>query len=395
MAQARILFDLTRLKNRAHHTTPTGIDRVLLNYAKWLTETNLPMAYADLWRGRLSIIENSAAERAIDDASRRWRSGPGQTPDFRPSLHNQIARSALARSLQSFLPGAYQRSPHDLFVSIGHSALEFELALAQFARSVVFLHDLIPISHPRFCRPGEAARHRRRVVNTLKFATSIIVNSRATETALRRFAADEALPVPPTLVAPLGVEIYDRPEDSVAMSDRPYCLIVGTIEPRKNHALLLDVWDVLKTRLAGDVPRLIIAGKRGWMVDDLVARLGAGPVNDVIEWRSDLSDAQVQRLVERAAIVLCPSEAEGFDLPFLEALAAGKPVIASDIDVHREFAPPGTILLDPSDTTAWANHVIKVLEHGPQDQHQAKNWRAPSWPEHFEIVGPLFGKPGH
>ncbi len=77
--------------------------------------------------------------------------------------------------------------------------------------------------------------------------------------------------------------------------DAPYMLVSGTIEPRKNHALLLEVW----RRLGPDAPKLIVAGRRGWANDAVFAMLDARPAN-VLELPG-LSSAALARLVQRAA----------------------------------------------------------------------------------------------
>src|SRR5690606_38342094 len=73
-------------------------------------------------------------------------------------------------------------------------------------RPVYFVHDLIPLTHPEYCRPGEPEKHQRRMRALLGYGAGIIGNSQDTLTELRSFAEHEAaIPMPPTLVAPLGV----------------------------------------------------------------------------------------------------------------------------------------------------------------------------------------------
>ncbi|MDT9702392.1 glycosyltransferase, partial [Streptomyces sp. P17] len=92
---------------------------------------------------------------------------------------------------------------------------------------------------------------------------------------------------------------------------RPRFVTLGTIEPRKNHALLLDVWDSLPPPR----PQLVVIGRRGWADQALFARIAATP--DVAEFNT-LDDGQVAAVLTGAQALLMPSFAEGFGLPLTE-----------------------------------------------------------------------------
>ena len=118
---------------------------------------------------------------------------------------------------------------------------------------------------------------------------------------------------------------------------KPYCLMVGTIEPRKNHALALDaierLWD------EGWPLNLVIAGKPGWLVDDLLKRLrGHKLLNKRLFFFEGCSDDEIAHLYRNATALLLISKGEGFGLPLVEAAHYGTPIICSDIPVFREVA---------------------------------------------------------
>ncbi|MFT5742778.1 MAG: glycosyltransferase involved in cell wall biosynthesis, partial [Paracoccaceae bacterium] len=183
------------------------------------------------------------------------------------------------------------------------------------------------------------------------------------------------------VVAHLGVDL--TPPDAASLPKsldltRPYFVTVGTIEPRKNHGLLLDVWEAL----GADPPRLFICGSRGWQNEDVFARLDRG-IEGVTEL-SGLSDGAIAALFQGAHAMLFPSFAEGFGLPPIEAAALGTPVICGDLAIWREVLGDTGVYLDVTDRYKWQKAIIKIAEQkntSPKDKMVA-----PTWADHFKIV---------
>jgi glycosyltransferase involved in cell wall biosynthesis len=391
-----IVFDLTRLQNRAGDSTPTGIDRVLLEYAHWLAcRQAIALRFVEVWRGRVLDSDPVRARQLISQTRSRWlTSAEGASEDRqRPvaGLSDVAARrlKVMSRALRSGAPA--RLDPGAVFVSIGHYGLErtelFRAIQAEGGKSTVFVHDLIPITNPQYCRLGECERHTRRIENTLREADLIIVNSVTTQEGLAVFAEANRLAMPATVVAPLGLDHCAGRWAPPANVKRPYFLFVGTIEPRKNLLLLAQVWRGLVSELGADVPRLIVAGRRGWLFEDTVTALHDPSLAGSIEEVADLSDRDLFGLMAGAAATLCPSHAEGFDLPFAEALAISGRVIASDIAVHRELAPRGLSLLPPEDAASWRAAILAACRPAPA--RLAPVWTAPTWSGHFDRVWPL------
>lgn len=116
---------------------------------------------------------------------------------------------------------------------------------------------------------------------------------------------------------------------------RPSFLMVGTIEPRKGHALALDAFDRFWSE-GGDAT-LVIAGKQGWKVDALCARLSKHPESGKrLIWLDKATDAQLQQLYSNCSCLIAASEGEGFGLPLIEAARHDLPILARDIPVFRE-----------------------------------------------------------
>jgi len=268
-------------------------------------------------------------------------------------------------------------------------------------RPVYFVHDLIPITHPQFCRDGEEDKHHQRVETLLRHGAGIIANSADTLAILVRFAEAQGLAMPAhTVVAPLGVESVwlDPPRNAAErlhMDDdgRPFFLTLGTIEGRKNHILLLKVWRDLAAALGNKCPRLVIVGQRGWQCGEATALLDNSPVlrAHVTELANCGDDALVS-LMAGARALLFPSFAEGYGLPLVEALAVGTPVIASGLPVFREIAGDIVTTLDPHDMPAWYAAVRDFAEAGScaraaqMDRIAAAKFHPPGWAAHFERV---------
>jgi glycosyltransferase involved in cell wall biosynthesis len=172
--------------------------------------------------------------------------------------------------------------------------------------------------------------------------------------------------------------------------------VLGTIEPRKNHLLLLNLW----TRLASTVPappRLLVIGARGWENEQVVDMLERSRrLRGLVEEHNGLSDAKVGALLHGARALLLPSFAEGFGLPVAEALGSGVPVICSDIPAFREVGRDVPEYLDPLDLRAWSDAVLDYTN--PESGRRAaqlrrlQEWRVPRWADHFSTVEQLLGE---
>jgi glycosyltransferase involved in cell wall biosynthesis len=406
-----VLFDATRLFVRGSRFSPTGIDRVVLAYARWLLarpDVDLaPVVTAGgrLWRAPRALLAGivegaeafSVASRVNDDASPAWpaltatlEQPPGGAPPLRSGpIAGQVPLRALwhagafARGLWRLRPA--RPAPGAIYLNVSHTGLGDPGALASVARGgakpVLMLHDLIPITHPEYCAPSARARHERRMQGVLAHAALVVTNSKSTAADLADYAAGRGMACPGAVVAPLGVESDFLSPPAPLAPARRYFVCVGTLEARKNLAFLLALWRRLAEQLGDEAPRLVLVGRRGWENESVLDHLqrsdaAARLVCEV----SDLTDRELAQLIGGAAALLAPSLAEGYDLPVAEALALGAPVIASDIAVHRELAA-GALLIDPLDGPGW----LAAIQAPPAPRPAPR--RGPSWEDHFTLVG--------
>lgn len=309
----------------------------------------------------------------------------GPSSHFRSSLPLQILRH-----LRNFNGRGKGRN----YLNVGHTGLNsngFRDWVSHIdVKPIYLVHDLIPITHPQFCRAGEDARHRERMITVLKTGSGIIGNSKATIGELAQFAKRESLSTPPVLPAWLGTAGLS-PLPAPDRRKRSTFVTLGTIEGRKNHLLLLKIWSRLIDRLGGDAPQLLIIGQRGWEAEQVFRLLDDDPkLRDHVIELNQCSDEDLVHYLASARAVLFPSFAEGYGLPLIEALSAGVPVIASDLPVFREVGGDIPVYLSPLDGVGWE---AAILEHSQPDStarasqvERMKAFRSPSWETHFRAV---------
>lgn len=372
-----MLLDITRLLDRAlHGLRPTGVDRVGLAYVRHFG----PRAAALVrFGGRWLVIGDRDSDRLY--------AGLLSPSEHFSSLVRWLVGRAYCLSWQSPTNGA-------VLLNVTHSGLDdgdYAARVRRYGlRPVYFLHDLIPIEFPEYARPGEPERHRRRVDTMANTGAGLIVNSACTRQAFDVYAGSLGMKVPPRVVAHLGTPEFSARQHKLPL-DAPYFVALGTIEPRKNHLLLLHVWRDLVHRLGAQVPRLVIIGRRGWeceQVVDLLERCEA--LRGVVIEIPDCDDQMLAAWLSHARALLFPSFAEGYGIPLVEALSLGTPVIASDLPVFRELAGDIPEYLDPLDGPGWREAIVDFAS--PSNERRAAQlarltgWRSPTWEAHFEKV---------
>lgn len=381
MADRDILIDVSRLVWRLWRGgLPTGIDRVCLAYVEHFRARAQAVVHR---RGRFYVVTPRHSDLLFDLMVSR----------------QSFRRRFFQMAIQAFpLVRRSPRRPGQLYLNLGHTGLD-EPLLAQWIgrnriRAVFLIHDLIPLTHPEYCRPGEEAKHRRRMEHVLASASGLIANSQATIGDLRSFAASVGSAMPPSVVA----SIAGQPAQSSVVPrafERPHFVVVGTIEGRKNHRLLLHIWQRLAATYGARTPLLVIVGQRGWEAGTAIAMLDrASDLKSHVLELGSCGDEQLAAIIGGARALLMPSFAEGFGLPVAEALQLGTPVIASDLQVFREFAGDIPTYVDPLDGIAWLNAIVAYIGESTERERQQRamaGYRAPDWPSHFKVVEEWLG----
>jgi glycosyltransferase involved in cell wall biosynthesis len=401
-----LLLDISRLLWRGRRVAPSGIDRVELAYARhYISSQTDHRTYAVLHLcGFLFAISPAGARRFIDNLYIRWH---GAAPAKRRTHLLAVIKSYLLLFTSAWKGGYGLRRKirfHDappIFLVVSHHHVSRDYAINRVRRAfgamtICLIHDLLPIDYPEYFNPGWAPKYARLAKNTGRLFDAAIANSSSTAISLRAYlnahCADDSGSLD-IRVAPAGVHAFPRPRFTDHAERRPYFIVLGTIEPRKNHLLLLNVWNRLAATVATP-PRLIVIGARGWLIELVVDTLErSSRLHGLVEEQNRLTDTAVGALLAHARAVLVPSFAEGFGLPLAEALASGVPVICSDIPVFREVGRGAPEYLDPLDLHAWQE---AVLEYSRPDSTRRSaqllrmaEWRMPTWADHFQVVDRL------
>jgi len=394
------LLDLTRLVSRQGRGALTGVDRVELAYVRRFLDEALPvfglvrtpLGYLLLDRSGLALVRaivlGEMRPAPPDLLSRLTRaSQPG-----RASAETALRRTAVAGASPALLGRMLRRHlPEGChFYLVGHSDLTPRVLGAMRALPgasvTVLLHDTIPLDHPEFNRPDMPERFLRKLRAVSQGADRIICTTEDAKTCAKVHLARLGR-VPPIVVAALGVDA--TPPDDAALPaglppDGPFLLCVGTIEPRKNHALLLDLWERMHATLPrAAIPRLVLAGARGWPNAEVFRRLDSLPfMGQTVLECAGLSDGAVAALMDRARALLFPSLAEGFGLPPAEALATGLPVIAAPLAALRETLGDAPTYIPTDDPEGWMAAILAAAATparlGPPP--------LPTWDSHFNLV---------
>lgn len=387
-----IAYDLTRLFLGPLSLSPRGIDRVDIALANHFFKNDksdsigiLPTPWgirgfkAGMVRRGLDNLHHIWAERIDETGDPQWQglvaalcgAPVAALPKARRKSLNITSKAhRMWKHLQQTGVGLGQpvaALPHGtIYLNIG----QIGLAVPAFHRwlthrpdvtAAFMLHDTIPLEYPQFVSPSSVKHHARMVQTAAERADLVITTTgHARECIIdsmeKMGRADvpvyvRGLPIPEALRMPRRAD--------PALAEQHYFLTCSTVEPRKNHGLLIDVWRRLIARMGDQAPQLVIVGSPGRHADAILGAIAQdAALSRHIHHVSGLSSPALGRLTLGAAAMLCPSFAEGFGLSVLEANALGVPTIASDIAAHREIASNATCLLPPDDRDAWESAIL-------------------------------------
>jgi glycosyltransferase involved in cell wall biosynthesis len=229
-------------------------------------------------------------------------------------------------------------------------------------KSVVTIHDMSFVRHPEFAEERNRRHLNSRIADTAARADTIITDS--------QFSADEILElldVSEDRVVPIHLGIstsfQPRSQDEVQSMrsaygiDRPYLLTVGTIEPRKNVAFMIEAFE----RMQHFDGILVLAGMLGWKFEPILKRIEDSPRAADILILEYVDDASLPALYTGAELLLLTSHYEGFGFPPLEAMACGTPVLSSRGGSLPEVIGDAAACLDTKDPDLWAHEATSLL----------------------------------
>jgi glycosyltransferase involved in cell wall biosynthesis len=382
---------------------PTGIQRVQMELFAELARAQWPRGAIRFCRldrhvDRFESVEFEALSRAFYDLP---VAGGAALTLWRRRFVRAVRRTLRERRLTYWHPApagarieSFQRG--DILVCFGtswenprYAGFLDHVRRDLGVRIAVLVYDIIPLTHPRWVSAGLVKKFERWLRGVLRNADLVLTISEHSRATLLCVAADRRTTMPATEILRLGTGF--RPLDAahagatnIALPAR-FVLYVSTIEIRKNHALLLRVWRGLIAKHGADaVPKLVFVGRRGWLVDDLVAELSAqGPLRGNILVLPGLSDAELATAYRRCLFTVFPSLMEGWGLPVSEGLEHGKLCVASNRGALPEVGGDLVDYFDPDDD-AGASAAIEraIFDHDYRAAREARisaEFRPLSW----------------
>lgn len=384
-----LVFDISLTVVKPWLAQPSGIDRVEFAHARhWrgLPKGDITFVMRSVW-GALAAIPDGLARDIIADVDRIV------APGMSTSRLRMRARPAWLITRQFYLDGRIQlrrrlaARPDSVLLTTSNATLHLHDRIAGVRRMgcrfMPMIFDTIPLTHPQYFPEREPSLHARRMEAVATLAEAGLVDSAAAHEDMRAYFASRGLRLPPMTVAHPGLDL-PRFLASGAPDAPPYMVMIGSLEPRKNHLLMMQIWQTLRDNPTA--PRLLIIGRRPYESNTALVTLDRGQLPKV-EYLGRLPDGETARILAGAKALLFPSVAEGFGIPLAEALALGVPVLASDIPVFHEVGGDVPEYLDPLDGPGWRQAVLDYAAPGsPRRAAQLARmpgWKPFTWDAHF------------
>ena len=252
----------------------------------------------------------------------------------------------------------------------------YNIPLAWRGPLAVTVHD---VAHLALRQPSLARRlYARWMFAAVRWRASIVfsVSQSAAREIVRRIGPPRRIEVIPNGVSPRWLRQNALP----TRAPTPYFLFVGSVKPHKNISRLLDAF----AAVAAELPhRLVIAGRAdGMLTVDHRALERAAELGDRVEYAGAVTSTELEQLVRGCDALILPSMHEGFGLPPLEALAAGRPVAVSALPVLEEVCGPMAEYFDPLDVASIADALRRLARRVPDTDEITECRRA--WARRFD-----------
>ena len=246
------------------------------------------------------------------------------------------------------------------------------------AKIGTFIYDLIPITHHQYCMQGLTEAFTIAFAETVRLLDFALTISVYIGNEVKVFLTSHGVPPLPTLAVPLAHELRFEEEevsrrsaatststsaraDSNYLQGIPFVLCVCTIEARKNHSYLFEIWQRM-IHAGIDVPDLVFVGRPGWRVSDLMQQIeDSDYLNGRLHVLNGLTDGELSGLYDRCSFTVFPSFVEGWGLPVGESLAHGKVCVASSSSSIPEVGGDYVIYVDPSDLAVGYAEISRLI----------------------------------
>ena len=375
-----------------HHRELSGIQRVQAGYLLGLGDATIAGTHCRI----CTRLKTSSFyfDVAYEDFAALLRAAGdlAAVPKFAWAEH--------VRSFKAALTARTELKPGDTIFTMGapwalddHNETVRSAKFFYGAHYLQVFYDLIPISVPEVVAAPLIPHFARAMAAMSIYADHIHAISRYSQDDLAQTLARLGRPVPPIDVVPMGGTITDAEGDLTTAPEvvlrtlgieGPFVLCVGTLEPRKNHMLLFQVWRRLVTKHGAlNVPKLVLVGRVGWYMEDFMRQLKiTGFVEGTVVHLQGISNAELSVLYDTCLFTAFPSFSEGWGLPITESLARGRICVCSNLTSMPEAGGEHALYIDPYDTSG-AYDVCEKLIFDPayklEQEKRARGFVAPSW----------------
>ena len=255
----------------------------------------------------------------------------------------------------------------------------------------VYIYDLIPLTHPQFVTESTRQDVSEKFGDVMSLTDFVLTISDYVAKDVSSIFRNELNRTIPVYSVPLSHELPDTiagdvevDADFISSLPKDYVLCVSTLEGRKNHALLLNVWSSLNRKYEGNIPHLILVGKWGWRIEEFRSQLESQRnLDGKIVVMGNLPDSQLKLLYQNCLFTVFPSFVEGWGLPVGESLAHGKPCIASNTSSIPEVGGEFCRYINPHDPLSAMVEIERVLtdreDLSKWTAHVATNFKVRTW----------------
>jgi len=253
-------------------------------------------------------------------------------------------------------------------VDIFHTS-SFDLVPPEGAKFIVTVHDIIPKMFPAGHTLDAIRRLDINLTGVLASADLIVADTNCTASDLKRHYPDKCADKLRVVYPGVGEEFGVIPEQSKKLYNKAllkyniysnFIIYIGTIEPRKNIKGLIKAFYILK-KSQGIKQKLVIAGMKGWMFDDIFKLVDELGLKEEVIFTGYVSREELKIFYNFADLSIYPSFYEGAGLPVLEAFKCGCPVITSNVSSMPELAGDAAILVDPNNIDSMAEWIYKII----------------------------------
>lgn len=382
MVRTRYFIDISAVPEVGE--TVTGIARVILAFIWYIARAH-----------EETIDLYGISFRAQDCGYRVWALGSAATDT--DGIVSAIGRIRLAE------PAVIEWTSRDIVFLLGEQWLfdtcvseVTKLKNAKGIKIVSLLHDFVPFFMPELYWDEFPDQYMRCIADLVQLSDHIFVYSESTRRDLLRLFPRVPLSQIPVATIRLGddFDVMGKrldPKKISSLVDTRFILVVGTIQPRKNHSILLPVWRRLLLEDPARCPMLILAGKRGWHVDDFLYFCDRNPsLREKICVLEKVSDEELRWLYENALFSIYPSLYEGWGLPIAESLSAGRLCLASNTSAMSEIAEDLIDYFSPYDSGELFHLVVQYLNDPglllEKERSIRTRFRRTSWSQTVEQI---------